>query len=128
MPRYKIETSKHRTGKPGFCQMMVDLGVASSLREAARAYDAVTAALGAWLNTASRDLPKGLHMTCNLRDAMTVHLCWKPGAPRKDGKGRYRDRLALWVRVTGSARYHIRRRNRADAVIARLPEAPETTL
>jgi len=43
----RIAQTVYRTGKLDFCRIMVDLGMVSTLKEASRAYDAVTAGINA---------------------------------------------------------------------------------
>ena len=75
MSRFKIQRQKHKMGKPEVVQLMLDLGCYDTKKDAAKAYDAMTSALNAWLMNGTRNLLKGLHLTLVLRDAMTLHLC-----------------------------------------------------
>ena len=89
-------------GKPGFVQLLMDIGAAETKKEARCAYDLVTTGLNAWLRAKSRNLPKGTWCKLILLNAFSVNLCWIRGSP-------WPDYVKLFVITSGETRANIRR-------------------
>lgn len=81
--------------KPRLIAIMQELEPDLKRKDAELAYDRVTAAINGWINSYTRDLPKGLHAKLLLANCFSVNLCWIKGRP-----GRKADFPGVWITIT----------------------------
>jgi hypothetical protein len=92
----RMDDKIERIDRGPFIQAMCDIGVASSLEEGGKIYDAFTATLNGLLAAWVKRLPKGTHVAIFLKNCISVNLCWIKG------RGVIPDYPSIWTHLSNS--------------------------